>query len=146
MDMTTRRTAWLLGLAGLIPFAGSALAFFAAPDSWAGFAEGALIAYGAVILSFLGAVHWGMALRAPIKEASKGPARLVLGVIPAILGWFALLLPDVFALPLLALSILGTAGIEQWARGMGLVPGEYLALRWVLSIAAALCLMAPITG
>jgi hypothetical protein len=110
MDMTTRRTAWLLGLAGLLPFAGAALAFFAAPDSWQGFAEGALIAYGAVILSFLGAVHWGLALRAPVEEAPMGPARLTLGVVPALIGWVALLLPDVFALPLLALGILGTAG------------------------------------
>lgn len=146
MDTTTRRTAWLLGLAGLLPFAGCALAFFAAPDSWSGFAEGALIAYGAVILSFLGAVHWGLALRAPVEEAPSGPARLLLGVVPALLGWVALLLPDVFALPLLALAILGTAGLEQWARGLGLVPGDYLVLRWVLSISAALCLMAPITG
>ena len=146
MDMTTRRTAWLVGLAGLLPFAGAALAFFAAPDSWSGFAEGALIAYGAVILSFLGAVHWGLALRAPVEEAPMGPARLTLGVVPALIGWVALLLPDVFALPVLALGILGTAGLEQWARGRGLVPGDYLVLRWVLSIGAALCLMAPITG
>lgn len=146
MDTTTRRTAWLLGLAGLLPFAGAALAFFAAPDSWRGFAEGALIAYGAVILSFLGAVHWGLALRAPVEEAPMGPGRLTLGVVPALIGWVSLLLPDVFALPLLALGILGTAGLEQWARGRGLVPGEYMLLRWVLSIGAALCLMAPITG
>jgi hypothetical protein len=146
MDTTTRRTAWLLGLSGLLPFAGAALAFFAAPDSWQGFAEGALIAYGAVILSFLGAVHWGLALRAPVAEAGAGPARLTLGVLPALIGWLSLLLPDVFALPLLALGILGTAGLEQWAAGRGLVPGEYMMLRWVLSIGAALCLMAPITG
>lgn len=146
MDTTTQRTAWLLGMAGLLPFAASALGSFAAPDSWQGFAEGALIAYGAVILGFLGAVHWGLALRAPPGEAPMGPARLMAGVVPALLGWLALLLPDVFALPLLALAILGTAGVEQWAQGQGLVPGEYMLLRWVLSISAALCLMAPLTG
>jgi len=146
MDTTTHRTAWLLGLAGLLPFAASALGFFAAPEPWQGFAQGALIAYGAVILSFLGAVHWGLALRAPPDEAAMGPARLTLGVVPALLGWVALLLPDVFALTILALGLLGTAGAEQWAHGRGLVPGDYMVLRWVLSISAALCLMAPITG
>jgi len=146
MDMTTRRTAWLLGLAGLLPFAGTALACLAAPENWQGFAEGALIAYGAVILSFLGAVHWGLALRAPPAEAAMGPARLTLGVVPALLAWVALLLPDVFALTILALGLLGTAGAEQWARSRGLVPGDYMVLRWFLSISAALCLMAPITG
>ena len=146
MDTTTRRTAWLLGLGGLLPFAGCALAFFLAPDAWRGFAEGALIAYGAVILGFLGAVHWGLALRAPVAEAALGPARLVLGIIPALIGWIALLLPDVLALPLLSLAILATAAAEQWAGSRGLVPHDYLVLRWVLSVGAALCLMAPITG
>ncbi|MDB5415768.1 MAG: hypothetical protein JWR10_4103 [Rubritepida sp.] len=143
MDTTTLRTAWLLGLAGLLPFAACALGTFAAPDAWQGFARGALIGYGAVVLSFLGAVHWGLALRAPPEELPSGPGRLLLGVVPAVLGWFALLLPDVFALPLLAVAILATAGVEQWARGRGLVPGEYLLLRWVLSLGAALCLITP---
>jgi len=146
MDTTTRRTAWLLGLAGLLPFAASALGFHAAPEPWQGFAQGALIAYGAVILGFLGAVHWGLALRAPPDEAAIGPARLILGVMPALLAWVALLMPDVFGLSILALGLLGTAGLEQWAHGHGLVPGDYMVLRWVLSICAALCLMAPITG
>lgn len=144
MHMTASRTAWLLGLAGLLPFAASALGSHTAPDSWQGFARGALIAYGAVILSFLGAVHWGFALRAPPEEQPFAPARLVFGVAPALLAWIALLLPDVFSLTLLALAILGTAGVEQWAHGRGLVPGSYMVLRWVLSIGAALCLVAPL--
>ena len=65
MDSNTRRLAWLLGLAGLLPFAACALAFFAAPEAWRGFAEGALIAYGAVILSFVCALHWGFAMALP---------------------------------------------------------------------------------
>ena len=59
-----------MGLAGLLPFAVSALGSFAAPDSWQGFAERALIAYGAVILGFLGAVHWGLALGTCLLIAS----------------------------------------------------------------------------
>jgi len=144
MNMTAIRTAWLLGLAGLLPFAAAALGSHAAPDSWQGFARGALIAYGAVILSFLGAVHWGLALRAPPEEQPFAMARLLLGVVPALLAWIALLLPDVFSLTLLALAILGTAGLEQWVHSRGLVPGGYMVLRWVLSIGAALCLMAPL--
>lgn len=144
MDTTTRRTAWLLGLAGLLPFAASALGSYAAPDSWQGFARGALIAYGAVILSFLGAVHWGLALRPTADEQPFGPARLVFGVAPALVGWVALLLPDVFSLTLLALGVLATAGVEQWGQRRRLVPGDYMALRWVLSIGAALCLVAPL--
>jgi hypothetical protein len=146
MDSRTLRLAWLLGLAGLLPFAAAALAVHAAPSAWTGFAKGTLIAYGAVILSFLGAVHWGLALRAPAEEAAANEQRLVLGVVPALAGWIAMLVPETAALLLLAGGILATAGFEQAGAGRGLVPGGYMRLRWALSLGAALCLLAPLAG
>lgn len=144
MDSPAPRLAWQLGLAGLLPFAASALAVLLAPDHWTGFAKGTLIAYGAVILSFLGAVHWGFALRAPAGEAWAARGRLALGVAPALIGWAAMVLGERPSLLLLALGILATAAVEQWAAGRGLVPGGYMRLRWVLSLGAALCLLAPL--
>lgn len=143
MDAAHQRLLWTLGLLGLLPFIAGALAVLLAPDHWGGFARGALIAYGAVILSFLGAVHWGLALRAPPAEAWATPARLVLGVVPSLIGWAALLLLEAASPPLLAAGILATAAMEQWAAGRGLVPGFYMRLRWVLSLGAAACLLAP---
>jgi hypothetical protein len=143
MDAHSLRLLWTLGLSGLLPFAAAALAVLLAPDYWGGFARGALIAYGAVILSFLGAVHWGLALRAPATEAWATPARLVLGVVPSLIAWLAMLLFEAPSLILLAAGILGTAALEHWAAGRGLVPGFYLRLRWVLSFGAALCLVVP---
>ena len=144
MDAPNLRLLWTLGLAGLLPFAAAALAVLLAPDYWGGFARGALIAYGAVILSFLGAVHWGFALRAPPEEAWATPARLVLGVVPSLVAWVAMLTAhEAPSLIVLAAGILGTAAMEQWAVGRGLVPGFYMRLRWVLSLGAALCLVVP---
>jgi len=51
----------LLGYAGLFPFFAAAAAALLGPPPWRGAALSALAAYGAVILSFLGAVHWGLA-------------------------------------------------------------------------------------
>ena len=49
----------------------------------------ALLAYGAVIASFLGAIHWGLVMR----EAPAQPLpSLVWGVVPSLLGWVAVLL------------------------------------------------------
>lgn len=143
MNAAHERLLWTLGLSGLLPFAAAALAVLLAPDYWGGFARGALIAYGAVILSFLGAVHWGLALRAPAGEAWATPARLVLGVVPSLIGWVAMMLFEAPSLLLLALGILATAGVEQWAAARGLVPGFYMRLRWVLSLGAAACLLLP---
>jgi hypothetical protein len=146
MDAQSNRLAWLLGLAGLLPFAAASLAVHAAPEAWTGFARGTLIGYGAVILSFLGAVHWGFAWRpAPGEEAAAAP-RLMLGVVPSLIGWVALLLPEWPAVLLLAAGILGTAGVEQVAAGRGWVPAGYMALRWVLSAGAALCLLAVLAA
>jgi hypothetical protein len=146
MDAPSNRLAWLLGLAGLLPFAAASLAVHAAPEAWTGFARGALIGYGAVILSFLGAVHWGFAWRPmPGEEAAAAP-RLMLGVVPALAGWVALLLPEWPAVLLLAAGILATAGVEQMAAGRGWVPPTYMVLRWALSVGAALCLLAALTA
>lgn len=129
-----------LGLAGLLPFAGlAALALAGLP--WA---PHALRAYGATILAFLGAVHWGLALRAPPAEQAAAWARLGLGVLPALVGWAALLLPVAAGLGLLAAAILGTAAVESRAAQAGLLPPAYLRLRWQLSAGAAICCAVPV--
>ncbi|MCX8132798.1 MAG: DUF3429 domain-containing protein [Roseococcus sp.] len=146
MDASSTRLAWLLGLAGLLPFAAAALAVHAASETWTGFARGALIGYGAVILSFLGAVHWGFAWRPLPGEEQAAAPRLMLGVAPALAGWAALLLPEWPAVLLLAVGILATAGVEQLAAARGWVPPRYMRLRWVLSAGAALCLLAALAA
>jgi hypothetical protein len=127
-----------LGFAGLLPFFGMlALALFG-PPVLEGFAVAALGTYGAVILSFLGAVHWGLALGSP--EAPARGWRLVLGVVPALIAWVALLLEAGPSLALLAAGLVGTALVETLADRRGLLPAGYLALRWMLSLAAGLSL------
>lgn len=134
--------AWLLGPAGLIPFAVLAIGVWA---GWPG-AGPALAAYGATILAFLGAVHWGLALRATPGEAHAAWGRLGLGVVPALVAWVALLLPMAAGLGLLAAAILATAAIETLASRAGLVPPAYLRLRWLLSAGAAACLLTGMAG
>jgi hypothetical protein len=64
-----------------------------------------------------------------------------LGVVPSLVAWVALLLPEGPGLVLVALALLATAAAETWAAGIGLVPTAYLKLRWLLSLgAAASCL------
>jgi hypothetical protein len=66
--------------------------------------------------------------------------------VPSLIGWVALLLPEWPAVLLLAAGILGTAGVEQAAAGRGWVPKGYMALRWVLSVGATLCLLAALAA
>ncbi|MGK7866544.1 DUF3429 domain-containing protein [Falsiroseomonas sp. E2-1-a20] len=133
MTPTLPLPAALLGAAGLLPFLGlAALAGFGVPQ-----AAPALAAYGATILAFLGAVHWGLALAGP---SPANVARLGLGVVPSLIGFAALLLPVRQGLAVLAVATLATAAVETLAARRGLVPWDYLKLRWLLSAGAACCL------
>jgi len=76
-------------LGGLIPFVSLAAALLAGWPGGRPPAGAALLGYGAAIASFLGAIHWGLAMR----EGSVQPMpSLLWGVVPSLLGWVALLI------------------------------------------------------
>jgi len=147
-------TAILLSVAGLIPFILSAIAILFDPLE-APLAVQVLISYGAVILSFVGAVHWGFALRetahpgVPLPPAVVGAERqlLTFGVVPALVGWVALIAMIHFSAPALAVFLLlagffMTSVVETIGRGRGVVAGNYLALRWAVSVVVLVILLA----
>lgn len=129
-----------LGIAGLIPFfAMGYLSLGSEPER----AGGGLVAYGAVILAFLGAVHWGFALQDPSGRAER--ARLALGVVPALVGWVAVLFTIALSVEAaLALLIMGFAGVtvvEARAQRLQLMPRGYMMLRYGLSGSVLLVLV-----
>ena len=130
--------ARVLGLAGLLPFCVGSLGTVVLDDGEQRAAFDAVIAYGAVILTFLGAVHWGIALQSPQAVTWE---RLGWSVTPSLLGWVALLIDPEPALVLLVLG-LGTAFVvDLRASQAGLLPVWYLTLRFVLSLGAIAALM-----
>ena len=62
--------AWL-GAAGLLPFAAGAIALWVLPATQAARAARALVGYAAIILAFMGAVHWGWSWR-PVHVPTPG--------------------------------------------------------------------------
>ncbi len=88
-SINKQRLAQGLGYAGLIPFVCLAVALVASAPSRAP-AEPWLIifilAYGAIILSFVGALHWVYCLQCD----ELGAGWLVWSVIPSLIGWVAL--------------------------------------------------------
>jgi hypothetical protein len=144
-----------LSLAGLIPFLGLGAAVMLDPLA-SDIAIQVLVCYGAVILSFIGAVHWGFALRdtahpvngVPLTPAVLGAERqlLTFGIIPSIIGWIALLAMLHFSAPALALFLLLagffiTVVVETIGRGRGVVAANWLALRWAVSIVVLVVLL-----
>lgn len=82
-------SALIPGLLGLLPFWVLALATVIDTGFEPALALVALIMYGAVILSFVGALWWGMAIHAP--AGSQRNTMFIWSVAPALIGWFATL-------------------------------------------------------
>ena len=123
----------LPGLAGLIPFLVLSLSGVMNLGLPPVISLLAFNTYGAVILSFVGAIWWGLAA-ATIQQAPKG-VMFYWSVIPALIGWFATLIaPDVGVLLLsagFALQWLGDAWLTRTYPGVG--PGWMFPLRTILT-------------
>lgn len=146
MNQKLPTLALLLGIGGLIPFVVCSLGALANPPPNDALSLLALVAYGAVILAFLGGVHWGFGLdAAPAIGAAVQRARFGLGVVPSLIGWVAVLLAVLsygrVALALLAAGFIGTTVAEARASRAGLMPRGYMGLRWVLSAIVVVCLL-----
>ena len=128
--------ARILGVAGLIPF--YVLALLAWRDDLCAVALAAVEEYAAVILAFLGAVHWGRALAG--LDGRNHIGTLAFGVIPALLGWLALLLPVEFSLPMLIAGLVLVWGTEQMMF-FDALPDWYRRLRHLLTGASVFALM-----
>jgi hypothetical protein len=131
------RTTQALGFAGLLPFVTGALTVAVGPPTWHDAALRALIAYAAVIVSFLGGIHWGVP-----PGAERDNAR-VWGVVPSLLAWPMLLLPAPrWALLGLAAS-LALCWLVDRARFASMSLAALLPLRTRLTaVAVASCLIA----
>lgn len=100
----------------------------------------ALLAYGAVILSFLGGVHWGRALYEPDPELQTRD--YVLSVLPSIFGWCCLLLPLAsVGVLLLILGYIWQVTIDLNAVRQNILPSWFGRLRMLLTGGAILSLL-----
>ncbi len=135
---TPSATARVLGLAGLLPFVAGALALalLDAPGlkAWAGTA---LTAYGALIATFLGGIHWGLAM----QDVQPVNVRLGWGVSPSLLAWVALLLPVGMGLAWLAVLLVTCYAVDRTLYASAGLSG-WLGLRLQLtSVATLSCLV-----
>ena len=113
-ELTIPLEPLLLGLAGLVPFAGLSAAMAFAPASAPDDALRILVLYAAVILSFLGGVHWGLALRqAPGTSFTAS-------VVPSLLAWAA----AAFLEPKAALIVLGAGFAALLVYDIAVVRGR----------------------
>jgi glutaredoxin-related protein len=124
-----------MGYAGLVPFALPVAGILAgANDAW--FLDW-LTGYGAVILSFVGALQWGLALD---ERRERRGERILVSVVPALVGWLALLMPDGAGIALLIAGFIGIYSYERFTLWPGGYPVWFRRLRTQLTAGACLLL------
>jgi hypothetical protein len=133
--------AQALAYAGLLPFAaGAALVWLVRADAHP-YVTLALSAYAAVIVSFLGGIHWGLALR----QQPPPLAWLVWGVVPSLVAWVAVMMPPSAGLVIHGLMLLGCYAVDRRLYPLQ-GAARWLGLRFRLSAVAALCCFVGAAG
>lgn len=153
----------LFGLAGALPYLGTSgtVIYLANQASLA--AQGALldmdpgvaltlldralsiqVTYGAVMLSFLGALHWGMEFSG--YGGHKGYQRLILGVAPLLVAWPTLAMGPTTALIVQWLGFTGLWYADVKATAHGWTPKWYSQYRFYLSLLVGTCIIGTLAG
>jgi hypothetical protein len=133
------RPALILGWAGVIPFALLTTAVVLDITLWSLDPGWGLRAYGACILSFLGGVQWGLLL--PQQEGGHSPfSRYLFSVLPSLLGFFCLLIPNLPGLIGLVIGFIGLLAYDVSTVRHRLAPRWYTPLRVQLTATVVLSL------
>lgn len=136
LDATAHRWMLILGRAGLLPFVGLAALLWLVDPELQPWVALALAAYGALIASFLGGIHWGIGWSSNAAQGSPA-VHFGWGVVPSLLAWPGLLMPPLAGLAWMgALLLLCYAVDRTLYRRAGL--SEWLGLRIQLTTVAAL--------
>jgi Protein of unknown function (DUF3429) len=137
---TAPAAALVFGLGGLIPFLALAgLASFG-PPSYRQDAMQTLAHYGATILSFVGALHWGYAVRDNVQGK---PAwwRFGWSVLPALVAWIALRFDVAIGLRAQASMLVVCVLVDRSLAPSLHLPSWLMSLRYTLTAVATVCLL-----
>lgn len=140
-ERTIPRAPLALGVAGLAPFWVLTLALVSGVSS--GYDPSsiafALVAYGAVILSFTGGIRWGIAVTAEEQEPAR--REYVISVIPSLLGWGVLLLPADWQLGTIAALMVAVGLFDYGMVCREVAPEWFGRLRLILTGGAGIALI-----
>ncbi|KAM7195023.1 Protein of unknown function (DUF3429) domain containing protein [Rhypophila sp. PSN 637] len=105
------------------------------------------VGYGAVIISFLGAIHWGMEYAeksSPMRQRTR--FRYVMGVAAPMLAWPTIFMPVEWALITQFLSFTGLYLADLRATTRGWTPGWYSNYRFVLTAIVGAAIFLSLVG
>jgi len=140
----TKVTVYYLSYGGLLPFIAALFGFFLLDEPIRSFSIKAFITYAAVIIGFVGAVHWGFLLKA--GDIANKKLLLSLSIIPGLIGWSALLVSEQLALIIFALLYPSVFIYEKLTSLKNMLPEWYMPMRFKLTSCVTLMVLVMILG
>lgn len=134
-------TALRLGYLALIPFVAGAVLLWTVRGPVHPYVAAALLGYAAVVVAFLGGVHWGFGF----VQSAPADRLFVWGVVPALVAWVAVLMQ-----PYAGLVLHGVMLIACYLVDRRVYPrhgaGAWLTLRFRLSAVSSLACFVGAAG
>ena len=122
-----------LGALALLPFVLGAALVWIVREQAHPYVTAALSGYAAVVVAFIGGIHWGFGFRAELPA----PSLFVWGVVPALVAWVAAVMP-----PYAGLIVHGAMLAVCYLVDRKVYPAQgaarWLTLRFRLTIVASL--------
>ncbi|KAI0596931.1 hypothetical protein F4775DRAFT_562538 [Biscogniauxia sp. FL1348] len=104
------------------------------------------LGYGAIIISFLGAIHWGLEYAEKAPSSARTRFRYGMGVLAPVLAWPTLLMPVEFALTSQFAAFVALYFADSRATVRGWTPPWYSTYRFVLTAVVGLAIVISLIG
>ncbi len=132
-----RRIAWLFAVSGALVLAAITVALFSHDSHVRVPAIAALVTFVAVVLSYLGGIEAGLALREEVGTEATRAAAIALSAVPSLAAWGVLWLPT----PRWQVGAALALFVAVWASDLalsrhGLIPSWFVDLRTAVTAAA----------
>ncbi len=130
----------ILGYGGLIPFITFSIGSWL-PSPYHSYSVTMIITYAAIILSFMGAIHWGAVMTKKDKSHNR---YYLISIMPALVAWLSLLAPEIFSLFILVTGFTLLISYDIAVEKPQGFPAWYIPMRIRLTIIVFLCLVSAL--
>lgn len=140
--------AAVLGAVGILPLLAGTFITVLAPSALGLPVRQFTLVYAAIIVSFLGGIHWGFASAAMMHQVRDKRARTLMrwSVLPTLASWLSVLLSGAASPLLLAASFILALFLDRTALRRGFAPLWWLRMRIRLTVAVVPLLLTLALG
>ena len=136
-----RRIAWIFAISGAVILAAMTVVLLSGESHVRIPAIGALVTFAAIILSHLGGIEGGLALREEAGTERTRAISLCLSTIPSLAAWGVLWLPSPqYQIGAAIALFVMVWGADLWLAHQGLIPPWFVDMRTAVTVLVCLIL------